>query len=149
VRAYALDVQDIGGRLWSIWDRVGVSIIVVHRGSSKSSALSSNQNRNVDIIDNIHWHWNCYRPGNRHRNLHLDSVSHYLRNCNGHRNLDLHLVRTLNLLCDHHIIRAWNWNRNWTRNAHTTDHSHWFGNGHLLYLSDRHGHRLSLSNCVR
>ena len=147
--AYALDVQNIGRRLRRIWDRVGIGIIMMHRRSSKGSGSGSNENRNVHIIDNIHGYWNCYRPSDRHRNLHLNRVSHYLRNSNGHRNLHLHWDRALNLLCNHHVIRTWNWNRDCARNAHTTNHSHWSGNRHLLHLSDRHGHRLSLSNCVR
>jgi len=42
VRADTLDVQDIGGWLGSVWDSIGVGIIVMDRRSSNSLGVLPN-----------------------------------------------------------------------------------------------------------
>jgi len=149
VRADTLDVQNIRGRWRGIWDSVGVGIVVVNGRGSHGLVSVSNQNRDVDVIDDIHRNRHGNRSGDWDINRNLNSVRNHLRDSNRDGNGNLHLNGTLNLLSNHDVVGPWNMNRNGARNADLRVHRHWVRNTHSLHLLDGNDHRSVCSNCVR
>jgi len=118
VRADTLDVQNIRWRLRGIWDSVGIGIIVVDRRGSQGLGSVTNQNRDIDVVDDINRNRNRNRPRDGNINWDLNSVLHHLRDGNGDGNWNLHLNGTLNLLSNHDVVWARNMNRDGARNPH-------------------------------
>jgi len=117
--ADALDVQYIGRRLGSVWDRVGVGIIVVDRRSSDRLCAVPNQNGNIDVVDNIHRNLARNRSSDWNIDIDLNSILHDPRYSNRNGDRHLHLHGTLNLVSNHNVVRPWNRDRDWVGNANS------------------------------
>jgi hypothetical protein len=149
VRGDTLDVQNVRRGLRSIWDRLRISIIVMHRRSSKGLSRATNEYRDVDVVDNINWDWSSNRDGDRDRHVHSLRVSNNSGHGNRHGDGHLHGDRSWHSLLDNDIIWLRNFDGDGARNTDLLVDCNRLRHSNGLDFLDGDWHRAVLDDSVR